>query len=266
MDPGAIVTLIARLGMRTPGGALRGVIRRRWVRIRGRGRSYGRPVQRRGESGQAALEGIGIAVVVAVALLAISTWLTREVRPPARPPDAIAAVATPLVRDPGLLEWRYPLPQEVADLRGRDDEPIGQAMRALARRSRAGVDLGLEMNAAFDRAFKQRLRERGREFLDDPLAGLTTLPDPDLLTPDGATRRALRDAVALWTYAQQLRSMPLRAAALRASEDAGRASADLAVEVGEALLRRGARRVARGPRPRPPAPERAPAPASERTP
>ncbi len=265
----AIVTLIAPVGMRTPGGALRRAICRRWVRIRGGAPAYGRPVHRRGESGQAALEGIGIAVVVAVALLATSTWLAREVRPPDRPPDAIAAVATPLVRDPGLLEWRYPLPQEVADLRGRDDEPIGRALRAAARRSRAGVDLGLEMNAAFDRAFKQRLRERGREFLDDPLAGLVTFPDPDLLTPEGATLRALRDAAALWAYAQELRSMPLREAALRASEDAGRNSADLAVEVGEALLRRGARRVGRGRRgPRPPAPERAPvpAPAPERTP
>jgi hypothetical protein len=223
-------------------------------------------VQRRGESGQAALEGIGIAVVVAAALLAISTWLAREVRPPDRPPDAIAAVATPLVRDPGLLEWRYPLPQEVADLRGRDDEPIGQALRAAARRSRAGVDLGLEMNAAFDRAFKQRLRERGREFLDDPLEELAAMPNPALLTPDGAILQALQDAAALWAYARELRSMPLRDAALRASEDAGRESADLAVEVGEALLRRGIRRVGRARPPRGPAPEHAPAPAPVRRP
>ena len=222
-------------------------------------------MRRGAQSGQAALEGIGVAVVVVAALLAISAWLVREVRPPPRPPAAIAAVATPLVRDPGLLEWRYPLPVEIADLRGGDHEPIGRALGAAARRARAGVDLGLEMNAAFDGAFKQRLRERGREFLDDPLGGLAALPDPDLLTPAGAVRRAVRDAAALWEYAQELRSLPLREAALRASEDAGRASADLALEAAEAALRRGARRAGRT---RHPAPERvpAPAPAPERTP
>jgi hypothetical protein len=206
---------------------------------------------------------MGIAVVVAVLLVVVSAWLAREVRPPDRPPGVVAAVATPLSRDPGPLEWRYPLPREVADLRGRDDEPLGQALRSAVRRARAGVDLGLEMNAAFDRGFKQRLRERGREFLDDPLGGLAALPDPDLLTPAGATRRALRDAAALWQYARDLRSLPLREAALRASEDAGRASADLAVDAGQAALRRGAGRAGRGRVPRGPAPERAPAPARE---
>jgi hypothetical protein len=237
------------------------------VRIRRGGRAYGRRVKRRGQSGQAALESIGITVVVAVALAAVSTWLVHEVRPPPRPPDAIAAVATPLVRDPGLFEWRYPLPQEIADLRGREGEPIGRALRVAARRSRAGVELSLEMNAAFDDAFKQRLRERGQEFVDDPLAGLASLPNPVLLTPDGALLRALQDAARLWAYARELHSMPLRAAALRASHDAGRHSADLAVDVGEALLRRGIRRA--GSRlPRRPAPGRAPAPAPvpERTP
>lgn len=237
------------------------------MRIRGGGRAYGRRVKGRDQSGQAALESIGITVVVAVALAAVSTWLVHEVRPPPRPPDAIAAVATPLVRGPGLFEWRYPLPQETVDLRGREDEPIGRALRVAARRSRAGVELSLEMNAAFDDAFKQRVRERGREFVDDPLAGLASLPNPVLLTPDGALIKALQDAATLWAYARELRSMPLRDAALRASHDAGRHSADLAVDVAEALLRRGIRRAgSRLPRRRAPERAPAPAPAPERTP
>jgi hypothetical protein len=263
----AIVTPIAGLDRRTPGGALRRVVRGRRVRIRGGGPAYVRRVQRRGQSGQAALESIGVTVVVAVVLAAVSTWLVHEVRPPPRPPDVITAVATPLVRDPGLLEWRYPLPQEVADLRGADDEPIGRALRIVARRSRAGVGLSLEMNAAFDDAFKARLRERGREFLDDPLAELVSMPNPVLLTPDGALLRSLQDAAALWAYARELRSMPLREAALRASHDAGRHSADLAIEVAEALMRRGVRRAgSRIPRRRAPAPTPAPAPSPEPAP
>ncbi len=230
------------------------------MRIRGAGPAYGRRVQRRGQSGQAALESIGVTVVVAVVLAAVSTWLVHEVHPPPRPPEVISAVATPLVRDPGVMEWRYPLHQRMPDLHGREDEPIGRALRTAVRQSRAGVQLSLEMNAAFDDAFKQRVRERGHEFVDDPLGGLVALPSPVLLTPDGALLKALQDAAALWAYARELRSMPLRDAALRASHDAGRHSADVAVDVGEALLRRGIRRA--GHRlPRRPSPPPAPAPA-----
>ena len=112
------------------------------------------------------------------------------------------------------MEWRYPLHQRMPDLHGREDEPIGRALRTAVRQSRAGVQLSLEMNAAFDDAFKQRVRERGQEFVDDPLGGLVALPSPVLLTPDGALLKALQDAAALWAYARELRSMPLRDAAL----------------------------------------------------
>lgn len=200
---------------------------------------------RASQRGQAALEGLGIGVLVVVLLAAVSAWLVREVRPPTEPPAVIAAVATPLVRGPGPFEFAYPLRPPPLELRGRDDEPIGRALRAAGGRVRAGVVLGLEMDDAFDRGFKRRLRERGVAILRDPLGGFRRLPDPSILTPSGAVLRALREARDLYDYAQELRSLPLREAALKASEDAGARAADLAVDVGEAALRRRVGRAVR---------------------
>jgi hypothetical protein len=200
------------------------------------------------QRGQAAVESIGIAVLVALLLGAVSAWLVREVRPPERPPAFIEAVSTPLVRDPAPFEFRYPLPRPFTMSRGRDDEPIGRALRILAVGARDGIVLGYEMRQRFNEAYAERLRERGERFLRDPLDGLTELADPDLLTPEGALQQALRDAARLWDYSERLRSMPLRQAALTASGDAGTLAADLTVEAAEAYLKRRARRIGREPR------------------
>ena len=99
-----------------------------------------------------------------------------------------------------------------------------------------------------DSAYGMRLRELGEEFLEDPIGGLVALPDPELLTPDGAVGRALLDARRLWDYAQELRSMPLRQAALKAAADAGTLAADLTVEVARAALKKRVDRLGREPR------------------
>jgi len=200
------------------------------------------------ESGQAAVEGIGISILVALLVAALSLWVVREVRPPPRPPALVEAVAQPLRRPPGALEHMYPLTPAFTVPRGRDDEPIGRVLRALGRGTRDGVVLGIEARNTFNAAFAERLRERGMDFLRDPL-GDPGLPDADLLTPGGALRRALENAGELWDYAEELRSLPLREAALKASEDAGRLAADATIEAAQAALRR---RVARAGRPAPP--------------
>lgn len=202
-------------------------------------------VSRSAQRGQAAVESIGIAVLVALLLAAVSAWLVREVRPPVRPPALVEAVAAPLTREPAAFDHRYPLPRPAFEMpRGRDDEPIGRALRAAGRGSRDAVVLGLEMRHRFARGFGRRLGESGTRLLEDPLGELLSVPDPDLLTPAGARRglERLRD------YARRLRAMPPREAALRVSEDAGALGADVAVEALEAWLQKRAQQGRRAPR------------------
>jgi hypothetical protein len=203
-------------------------------------------MSRRAPSGQAAVEGIGIAVTIALALAAVSAWLLSEVRPPSRPPAFVEAVSAPLVRDPAPFENLYPLPRPAFTLpRGRDDEPIGRALRALGRGTRDGLVLVAEMRQEFAVAYAERLRERGERFLHDPLGGLAALPDPALLTPEGAVGQGLEDAARLWAYAEELRSMPARRAALRASADAGALAADLTIEAAQSAAGKRIGRIGR---------------------
>jgi len=213
---------------------------------------------RRWQRGQAAVEGIGIAVIVAILLAAVTSWLVREVRPAARPPDLVGAAAAPLTREPGPFDARYPLPPRFATSwrGGGSDEPIGRFLRRVAGGVRDGAVLARDMDRAFVRGFGNRLELRGREVLDDPFGALVGLSrDPDFLAPSGAFRRAVENARALWDYAQELRDMPLRQAALRASEDAGGLAADGAVEAVRVAL---TRRIRAGRAPRPPRPTPAP--------
>jgi hypothetical protein len=207
---------------------------------------------RAAQRGQAAVETVGIGVLVALLLSAVTVWLVREVRPPARPPALVEAVAQPLERPPGALERMYPLTRGFTVRRGRDDEPIGRVLRAIGRGAGGGAVLGLEARHRFQVALAMRLKERGIEFLRDPLPDLedlARLPDTDILTPAGQLRRALAHAGELWDYARRLRTMPAREAAMTAAEDAGRVAADALIEVGQAALRR---RVVRRGRPAPP--------------
>jgi hypothetical protein len=202
-------------------------------------------MSRGAQRGQAAVESIGIAVLVALLLAAVSAWLVREVRPPERPPALIEAVAAPLTRDPAPFDYRYPLPPPPFEMpRGRDDEPIGRALRAAARGTRDAVVLGLEVRHRFAYGFGRRLAERGRRFLEDPLQELGSLPNADLLTSEGARGAVER----LRAWAREVRALPPREAALRVSEDAGALGADLALEVAKAWLERRAQRTGQRPR------------------
>jgi hypothetical protein len=204
-------------------------------------------MSRGAQRGQAAVESIGIAVLVALLLAAVSAWLVREVRPPARPPAFVEAVATPLWRDPGPFDYRYPLPAPPFEMpQGRDDEPIGRALRAAARGTRDAVVIAVEVRHRFAYGFGMRLAERMHQFLQDPLGELAALPNADLLTSEGARREV--DRFLAWV--REVRSLPPRKAALRVSEDAGRLGADLGIEVAKAYLER--RVSGTGQRPRTP--------------
>ena len=197
-------------------------------------------MSRGAQRGQAAVESIGIAVLVALLLAAVSTWLVREVRPPERPPALIEAAAAPLTRDPAPFDYRYPLPPPAFEMpRGRDDEPIGRVLRAAAGGARDAIVLAVEMRYRFAYGFGMRLAERTRQFLDDPLGELAAIPDADLLTSAGARRQV--DRFLAWV--REVRALPPREAALRVSEDAGRLGADLGVEVAKAWLERRAQRT-----------------------
>ena len=191
-------------------------------------------MRRRAQGGQATVETVGVTVMVALLLAAVSAWLVREVRPPARAPAFIEAVATPLVRDPAPFEFRYPLPRPFEMARGRDDEPIGRALRAAGRGVREGVAFGIEMNRTCTLAFGMRLGDRSLALLQDPVGGILEPPVGDLPTSEEVRR-----------YAEELRSMPARDAALRATADACALGADVTVEVAQALLRRRIERAGR---------------------
>jgi hypothetical protein len=202
-------------------------------------------MSRGAQRGQAAVESVGIAVLVALLLAAVSAWLVREVRPPDRPPALIEAVATPLWRDPGPFDYRYPLPGPPFEMpRGRDDEPIGRALRAAARGTRDVVVIAVEVRHRFSYGFGMRLAERTHQFLQDPLGELAAVPEADLLTTDGARREV--DRFLAWV--REVRALPPREAALRVSEDAGRLGADLGIEVAKAYLERRVQRAGRRPR------------------
>ena len=184
------------------------------------------------------MESIGIAVLVALLLAAVSAWLVREVRPPSRPPAFIEAVSKPLVRDPAPFEFRYPMPRPFTMARGRDGEPIGRAMRMLARGAQDGLLLGYELQAVFALAYAARLAERGEQLLRDPLGGLVAVPGPDPAHEEPPRRGAPRDGSRLVDYVRTLRSMSPREAARTVSADLGTFGADLSAEALELLLRK----------------------------
>jgi hypothetical protein len=217
------------------------------------------------QRGQAAVEAVAIAAVVALLLAATGAWLVRHAGPPARPPDVLDAVARPLARPEGATRLLAATAPPAPPIIGRDDEPIGRALRGLGSQALGGARIAVEVRLAFDQAFAERLRERGRELAGDPVAFLLDGPERSLLEPDEAARRALRNAGRLWRYARALRSMPAREAALRAAEDAGRLAADGVVEAGRAYVRT---RVSgrRAPAPPPPPAPRPPAQRGARTP
>lgn len=208
-------------------------------------------------AGQAAVESIGIAVMVALLLGATSAWLLSTMPSAQSPPDVIGRVAEPLGGTHAIGSWSAPrLPAFLSDRSG--DAPIGRALRAVRNGIGVGVVTWFEARAAFDRAFADRLVERAGEFIRDPLGDPADGLDLDTLTPRGAALAALEHAGELWDYGRFLRTLPPRVAIRTAARDAGRLSADVAIDVGRALLRKRLMRGRAGPPPPSRPGERAP--------
>lgn len=203
-------------------------------------------------SGQAAVEGIGVTVLVALLLGATALWLQHQVSPPADPPPAIARVARPLEHayDPDVWAQAPAGLYRAITAGGRGDPPIGRALRAIGRAVVAGAALEQEAEDAFHAGARGRLRERIEDLLDDPVGSLASPPDPSDLSPSSVALRSLSDLRALWGYAQRVRRLPPREAMRTVSRDAGAAGTDVIVDVVEAWVRkRVARAARRGPSP-----------------
>ncbi len=218
----------------------------------------------RRQTGQAAVEGIAITVLLAILLAATSAWLAAVVQPAAAPPpDAIGRVVEPLGAGRSHSLWERPALPSFLDrsTTRRGPAPVGRALRALGRGARTGVVVGFEARQAFLDGFGERLQARIGQFLRDPLGSPEDLPDHDFFTSTGLTRALIERSGEVYDYALYLRSLPPRVAVVTASRDAGRLSADAALQYGKAALRR---RVMRGgpgtdpPPPGDPAPPRAP--------
>lgn len=214
------------------------------------------------QSGQAAVEGIGITVLVALLVGATALWLLHQARPPAQPPPVIARAAQPLegAYDPDLWAWAPADAYRGLTAHARGDRPIGRALRAVGRGVMSAVALEQEAEAAFHAGARERLRERLALLLDDPVGGLTTLPDPADLSPTAVALRPLRHARELWDYAQYVRTLPPREAMRVVARDAGAEGTDILIDVVEAFVRKRVARAAarRVPRPSGPGETRAP--------
>ena len=195
------------------------------------------------QAGQAAVEGIGVTVVIALLLAALAAWMVTTTHPPGHAPDVIGRVAEPLAGPYDARLWERPSLPSLPSLLGlparrRGDGPIGRVLRRVGSGAVTGVVVGVQARNQFIGGFSERLRERAAALIRDPLGDGADLPDADLLTPGGIGLVVAQRAGALWDYAQFLRTLPPRTAILRASRDAGRVSADTAVQAAQAALRR----------------------------
>ena len=211
------------------------------------------------QAGQAAVEGIGITVALALVIAATCAWLVHAARPSGGAPDVIAEVTRPL-RGPYDARVHVPGLPAVFDLTtgGRARPPIiGRALRAVGRGARTGLTVGLEAREAYLAGIRERLRERVLDVIQHPLGEVGDLPNPDALTPRGIALIGLRRAGELWDYARFLRTLPPHRAILTASRSTGHLVADVGIQMLQRGLRRrvlgGGRRTA----PRRPGDERA---------
>lgn len=210
-----------------------------------------------GQRGQAAVEGIGMAVVVALLMAATAAWLAGAVGPATRPPDVVGRVAEPLGGGYDRRLFSRPVLPPFLSAPADGAAPIGRALAVAGRGVVSAVVVYARARNQFTVGFGERLRERVGDVVRDPLGDPGDLPDADMFTLRGIGVAAAQRAGDLWDYARFLRTLPPERAVMRAARDAGRESADAAIEVAQAALRR---RLARGGRGAPPAPPREPQP------
>lgn len=217
-------------------------------------------VYRRAQRGAAAVEWVGVVVMVTLLMAALVSWSVTTFRPPERPPDPIAVVAEPLAGAVSPLAGvgQGAAPWFIRSL-DRGDGAGRRVLGWLARTSGAAVGLGRDMGASFGVGFAHAARDRWRAFLDNPLGGLMNLPDSAGITTANLLRKhawsLLKNPGALPAYLNRLRTMSPRQIAVELSGQAGEFTADASIEVVELFVKRLLlRALTRGGRGAPPAP------------
>jgi hypothetical protein len=211
------------------------------VRIRAGGLPHTRRVERTRQRGQAAVEWVGITVVVLLVLSGAGIWLQGRLAPP--PPER------PQLRSNIPFDFDPTAPQATPGYL--------RLLRATGDGLRTGFEIAAETDHAWRRGFGEELLEEWRAFRDDPFGGWNDLGDPLEMTPPGRIIRALRDSRDAWRYFQHLRTLPPREALVVASHDFGRVTARGAVQLVQAYAKTRLERALGGrrPPPRPPEPD-----------
>ena len=195
------------------------------------------------QRGAAAVEWVGVVVMVTLLMGVLISWSVTNFRPPERPPDPISVVAEPLAGAVGPLAG---LGEGAAPWFTRSmNRGEGAGRRFLGWVARTSVDaaaLGRDMGVSFGRGFARTARDRWRAFLDNPLGGLINLPDAAGVTTAGLLRRyavsLAKNPRALVDYVGRLRTMSPRQIAVELSGQGGEYTADASIEMVELFVKR----------------------------
>jgi hypothetical protein len=203
-------------------------------------------VERTRQRGQAAVEWVGITLVVLLVLAGAGTWLHARLTSPPPPPVQLQS-NIPFSFDPYAPR---PTPGYV------------RVLRATGNAVRTGWEVMGETDRAFRAGFREELLAEWRAFRDDPFGGWNDLGDPLDMTPPGRIIKILRKSPDAWRYLQYLRTLPPREALRVASHDLGGLTAQASVEVvqtyAKTRIKRAIRERASRPRPSEPDGERRP--------
>lgn len=201
-------------------------------------------MERGGASGQATVEWVGIVTLVALMMVGAGLWLSQNSHLPARGPDPIGAVASPLVGVAPVGGALAGTADAVASsggsvgLMGR----LGRLTRAAVDRARAAGELGWDMGGEFAGGFGDRLRLRWRQLRERPLSALALMSGGGSGDVVGAMRSVamglLNDPGRAIDYVAHLAGMSPGDAARSIARDAGGVSADVSLDVGKRVLRR----------------------------
>lgn len=189
---------------------------------------------RTAQRGQATVEHVGIAVIVALLLASLSIWVSQNVRPPPAPP-AISSLADrldgPPPGSPYYLFQHRGLP--LSAMRGRNDETIGRFFRFVGGFTRDLVTIG---GPALVKGFVVRIKDRAVDMARDPIGTIkNTLQS--LGETDPNVFAAVRDRIGdIGDYVDSLRHLSQEEMIEKVAEDLGAAGADFAIDRGRALM------------------------------
>lgn len=204
------------------------------------------------QHGQATVEHVGVATVVALLLASLSIWAAQNLRPPPLAPSIIGSVARGLDgTPPGSPRYAFPYGEvSLPSLGGRGREPIGRFLRGVGGFTRDVVVIG---GPALAKGFVDRVRQRTGDMVRDPLGTVKDTieslsgGDPNILA---AIRRRIGDVSA---YVRTLRGLSREEMIRKVAGDLGAAGADVAIDRGRRfLVREGIGRLRPGSPPLPP--------------